>query len=288
VPKSVKYPLEEIKKLSGGQKKLTSSIAYAIALAVYQGYEKIEIFGVEMESNTEYQYQRDGVIFWIGLALGKGIIVEAHTKLFDDDPLYGYEGDITVKKEVFAQGIKEKVLLTEENKQLYESLIKELKEYAQKFRSTGKDEGIVPIISKIASACNEFGLADGYLQECTRYMKKAEVMEEETGTYSFSRQEFETAASKMSQASHKEFQKATALSGQMQVIYEDAKRMNNKKRREQKLVAFDQKFTQFVESSTKIGIYAGGAQANMQFLQITDKLIRAAGGQKSYEVMNGV
>jgi hypothetical protein len=44
VPRSKKYPIDEVCKL--GRKYLTSSAAYAIALGIQQGYDKIEIYGV--------------------------------------------------------------------------------------------------------------------------------------------------------------------------------------------------------------------------------------------------
>ena len=74
----------------------TSGPCYAIALAIHQGYKRIEMYGIEMESNSEYIYQRDGVGLWLGIALGRGIEIyfPPETQLFNA-PLYGYQSDAT-------------------------------------------------------------------------------------------------------------------------------------------------------------------------------------------------
>lgn len=104
VPMSVKYPLEAIcnrylSHLRRGDEMnryFTSSVCYALGLAVMQGFERIELYGIEMETNTEYIYQREGVGLWVGIALGLGVEV-----WMPDDcamlnaPLYGYDQDYT-------------------------------------------------------------------------------------------------------------------------------------------------------------------------------------------------
>lgn len=60
----------------GGRAYLTSSIAYMIAQAVMDGYEKISIYGVDLTvHDAEYFHQRTCTEAWIGLAKGKGIEV---------------------------------------------------------------------------------------------------------------------------------------------------------------------------------------------------------------------
>lgn len=100
VPDAVKYPLAEISKkyLSGltwegqAQKYLRATVSYAIALAIYQGYKEIDIYGVELSSHAEYRTQRDNFIFWNGIALGAGAKINLHCcKGLFDKPLYAYE-----------------------------------------------------------------------------------------------------------------------------------------------------------------------------------------------------
>lgn len=46
----------------------TSSFAYMCSLALYLGFERIEIYGFEMATETEYLYQKGSTEFWIGVA----------------------------------------------------------------------------------------------------------------------------------------------------------------------------------------------------------------------------
>ena len=101
VPSSTKYPLREIQnELIGdfyrGEEKMeklfSSTMCYQVALALYGGFERIEIFGVELVMDGEYAYQREAMAFWMGKADGMGIEVwlpEPCALLVQ--PLYAYE-----------------------------------------------------------------------------------------------------------------------------------------------------------------------------------------------------
>lgn len=94
----MQYPLEEIKEyllsniLVIGNKinNFTSSIDYALALGIYEGYEQIDIYGAPMRNRGEYTDQRPGLAFWVGLAVGKGVNMNI---MYENDlfnkPLYG-------------------------------------------------------------------------------------------------------------------------------------------------------------------------------------------------------
>jgi len=113
VPSSVKYPKEEIIKallphiwrdVNGKIDQVhhfSSSTAYAIALAIYQGKKRIELAGIEMTSDTEYVRQRPGVFFWLGIAIGRGIDVVLHSPLLMNDKDYGYTGEVMIQRQEF-------------------------------------------------------------------------------------------------------------------------------------------------------------------------------------------
>ena len=74
----------------------SSTVDYAIALALFRGFDEIDLYGVNMENGTEYQYQKAGVDFWLGVAKGSGADVrvfgEHSTALRTrDSKLYGYD-----------------------------------------------------------------------------------------------------------------------------------------------------------------------------------------------------
>lgn len=80
IPQSVKYPMEEIGDLIGrtaqGTPYLESSIAYMLALAIYEKVDRVGIWGVDLHCESEYAYQRPNLEYLIGLARGKGIKVQ--------------------------------------------------------------------------------------------------------------------------------------------------------------------------------------------------------------------
>ena len=106
VPMGRKYPLENICKMylsnidhgqKGVFKYFTSSVCYALALALYQNYKDVTIFGVEMETNAEYVYQRDGISMWAGIAAAHGMKVHfPETCALMSAPLYGYDEETSM------------------------------------------------------------------------------------------------------------------------------------------------------------------------------------------------
>ena len=54
---------------------LSSSIAYEIALAIYEGFKEIHLYGVDLNTESEYAWQKPGVEYLLGVAVGRGIKV---------------------------------------------------------------------------------------------------------------------------------------------------------------------------------------------------------------------
>jgi hypothetical protein len=69
----------------------TSSMPYAIALAIYQRYSRIELYGIDLAGVGEYAKYADLVLFWIGKATGLGIdvIIPDESPLLQGLKLYG-------------------------------------------------------------------------------------------------------------------------------------------------------------------------------------------------------
>lgn len=96
VPMCVRYPIEGVQDLvplNRRRKVFSSSFDYLMGLAIYEGFERIECYGFEMGSDTEYKYQREGAAYWIGYCDAKGIelILPENTALLRSK-MYGYEG----------------------------------------------------------------------------------------------------------------------------------------------------------------------------------------------------
>jgi len=108
VPSSVAYPMKDVVKdlfpnllRRVGDKYVsepyfTSTAAFMIALAIHEltGVKgaQIELYGIDMESDTEYGYQKPGGEFMIGLAVGRGIkVIRPEPSELCRSPLYGYD-----------------------------------------------------------------------------------------------------------------------------------------------------------------------------------------------------
>lgn len=105
------FPLEDIPE---EQRYFTNSVCYMIALAILEGYERIELYGVNQAGLFEYMEQRRGVEFWVGYALGRGVevFINEPSKLLKNtkDQPYGYEKTEGLKTERKAKGGIKKII----------------------------------------------------------------------------------------------------------------------------------------------------------------------------------
>lgn len=119
IKNSVKFPIAELQgsighPLLAGY--FTSTIAYMIAMAIFMGYEKIELYGVHMSSDEEeYSGQRSCCEAWLNYGLGKGVdyFIPEASDVMRNGYLYGYEQekgivlDLIHRKEGLVAGVDE-------------------------------------------------------------------------------------------------------------------------------------------------------------------------------------
>lgn len=288
VPKSVRYPLEEVVdkfKVSY----FTSSVAYAIALACYMRYKRIEIYGVEMETNTEYQYQRDGVTLWIGVALGLGIEVDLHIGMLNDAPLYGYQGEVTIDYSRFAERIDELKPDVERLTREHQAAIINVQGCLTNFiadSSTSTENALYQSVQKVADITERLGIVDGAIQENERYRGKADSMREASGEFLFSRQEFESSAKILgdkTQLANTNFISAGTTLGH---IHEALKKAAKGSPKRLKFAdEYRNQLKTYLKAKNQAAIYQGAMQENFNYMAWLDKHIRAAGGSKSEAVL---
>jgi hypothetical protein len=98
IPASVKFPLNSIVDkywipAMGDKIFLTCSVSHMLALAVFESYDEIQLYGIHEAVDDEYSVEMPSVLYWLGVAYGKGITV----KISPESPLlkgyfiYGYE-----------------------------------------------------------------------------------------------------------------------------------------------------------------------------------------------------
>jgi hypothetical protein len=91
IPTSMRFPIETLKI-----KYFTNSIDYMVAYAIVKQMRMIDIYGVVMGADTEYDKQRSSLHFWIGIAIGMGLGVRVNEPTYllkDTKGLYGYDWD---------------------------------------------------------------------------------------------------------------------------------------------------------------------------------------------------
>ena len=91
-PSAIEYPIKKMRAKYGDF--YTSTLAYMIALALDEGFNHFELYGFDMEADTEYKYQRDSAEYFIGLAEGMGctVLLPQNCSLLKGDlGIYAYE-----------------------------------------------------------------------------------------------------------------------------------------------------------------------------------------------------
>jgi hypothetical protein len=95
VPDGIVYPLEEIKAVFGPR--LESTCAWMTALAIHEGAQEIGFWGVAMNFNEEWAYQRPNMHYFIGLCAGLGIKTYVTEDLMGPEMIYGLKGWVLPK-----------------------------------------------------------------------------------------------------------------------------------------------------------------------------------------------
>jgi len=278
VPKSEKYPMQEIvdKYLGGltvdserGRKDFfTSTIAYSLALGLYKGYKEIHTYGVELADEDEYRDQQPCAMFWMGLIVGNGIKLVSHSQMFDA-PLYPIETFIGLDKQVFQDKV---ISLEPECKEAQEEYAR-LKEIANaKFKSfedvgSGLEE-MQKSFYDLAQAGQKFGILDGARQENERIFGRASAMEQMTGTYVFSRHEFNRDQAAIGVEREKIIVafKNQAVECQRIINRIEPKRFDSHRRR--LLKDLQEALDKYIVLSVRIGMYTGAINEDSRFMEL--------------------
>lgn len=263
----------------------TSTLAYMLALAIYEGFDRIEIYGCELETGTEYQFQRESFATWVGFARGRGIVVDDKSNILRA-PLYGYEGAVAVEYEAFEQRIAEIDPACAELKAQYDQKHAIVAAEFGRFTQTGLEpDRFHASICELLEAGKAFSILDGARQENIRYKEKADKMRETSGEFIFSRQEFESALQGIQQAHAKKITESNISSGVCGAAWADACKANNGIWRKKRMGELAAAFEANLRDTCDAFWYLGAMQENAMFLRGLDERVRAAGGSKSEAVM---
>ena len=184
VPSCVRYPIEEITKDLFGDRLLKgdepsnfycSSVDYMLALAIHEGFECIEMYGIEMGSNTEYRYQRESAAYFSGVAIGRGITVKRQpNSILFKNKKYGYEGG----QMIFRQDLEAVYRHWIKVKRDRFAKMQNLEGRLQALHGDGKtQEELQALAFECSKARENAAVADGWRQ-CVEYLIKEVDLEE--------------------------------------------------------------------------------------------------------------
>lgn len=104
IPSSLTFPREQLQQHFATSDKpfgyFSCSAAWYIAFAIYEGFERIELWGFELSLGWKYAYERPCFFYWVERAKSLGIDVYIPPNVIITDPgdpetytghLYGYE-----------------------------------------------------------------------------------------------------------------------------------------------------------------------------------------------------
>lgn len=286
VPNSEAYPLDEVLAMSPGFSYLTSSVAYAIALAILRNYERIEIYGAEMETGTEYGHQRQGMAFWIGIAVGRGIEVEHHSPTFWAAQLYGYDGDVRIDMSHYEQRIQ---LLVEQRDKLqaaHNDVVEKVNALIKAFIKSYKADqsALDTLILGCGQSAIDFGMMDGALQVNEQYLERCKIMLDESGTYLIVRQELEGKARAGADQKENYYRDVHVKGDRLNMARKKLRTNANREIREKLAADFAKKLADYIKACTLTGMGNGIFQENMLLMQIYDQTLGAQGKANELEV----
>ena len=300
VPMAQKYPLDEIvsallphferdKNLVWDDRGMyaTSSLAYGVALAIYKGYKRLELWGIGLAMNTEYVYQRPGAMFWIGYALGRGIEVKLRGQMFDA-PLYGYQGDLFIELAVFEQRIEELKALLPPAENLYnERRVGILEKVdAWKDKKTPGEEVIQALLNMVEAMADLYRVL-AVIDENQRYVDKAHEMLKAAEDFRFSRSEFEARRNHYRKLCQRIQQGRAAQRLVVDKLFDSVEKADGYKKRCRTIDEFMTAYNADLELVKQLAGSDSQSTENIRYIHMLDEQYRAAGMSKHDEKAGG-
>jgi len=208
VPASVAFPLDEVKEAYPGVLELmptgeeeerdyfTSTFAYMCTLAMQEIDKqplpgRIEVYGFDMATGTEYVYQKGSTEYWMGYARGHNIeVVVPYKCRLVNGKLYGYEISRVIPKsmlqELHTEVVAQRDVLAPELKAISEKrhAIEKIATAEPDFEKRMKivSEEARPLFNREIDLSREANSLHGEIQEyqdLINYIDKGKVGEEE-------------------------------------------------------------------------------------------------------------
>ena len=266
VPNSTKYPLDEVLALLPPDfRYLRSSPAEALALAIYLGYKRIDLYGSELSSNTEYHYQATNYAFWVGFALGHGVDLRMECwKSEFYQPIYGYEGELQLDQAHFERHHKEHESLWKSKDASYQKLQSRL----DRALLDAKFDKVGELSLALENCAINTGEAYGKMSEAKRYAERTDHI---------SRQEFERVSAQAQLDGEGYEKKMNHEAGKCEYVWNVWKQTGAHEALKQLRTFLGNKTDFAFDMGRELGIF----RENLAFMNEYDALVTAAGGQRA-------
>jgi len=269
VPNSREYPIEEIKAMTP-ESMLTSTTSQALALALYLGYEKIDVYGIELTSNSEYAYQIQGWVYWVGLARGRGVDLTLHSGVKEHftNRIYGYEGDPRL-----TDYFQERKAWLEEEWSAQDKRLRRIDEIISQGMIENNYQIVAQGIYDLEAAGTTCGAVAGALGEAETYAKR-------NGQFT-PRQELEKHAAKAQTEGEPLKAMMYVAHGKCEYLWNLWAQTGRNEALQQLRQFVKEKRSKAYDCGAMLGIY----QENLLYMREYDARITAMGGERALEQM---
>jgi hypothetical protein len=237
----------------------------ALALAIYLGYEEIQLYGSELSSSTEYYYQATNYAFWIGLAHGRGIRLEL--KCWESEffqPIYGFEGEAQLDKSHFEGRFAEQETAWKNN----DNLLSKLKNRLDGAMLEAKFDEVARLSLEMEALALTTGETSGAMGEAQRYSQRGDPI---------SRQEFERVSAKAQIEGQKLQTEIDHASGKCEYVWNVWKQTGRLVALNQLRAFLKEKMGYAYDTGIQLGIF----HENMHYIHRYDELVMALGGERA-------
>ncbi len=264
VPNSVKYPLEEVLAMVPYHY-LRSSPAMALALAIYLGYQEIQLYGSDLTSGSEYAYQSTNYAFWIGFAHGRGINLDLRCWQSEfNQPIYGYEGEAQIDKGFFEGRFIENETAWKKN----EKTLAQIKNKLDEALLAANYQKVAQLSTEIELAAMASGETSGAMAEAERYKKRTDPI---------SRQEFERVSAQAQIDGEKQRKNWYHAGGKYEYVFNVWKQSGRIDALQQLRIFLQEKLQYTYDTGARLGIF----HENCLYINEFDKRVTALGGRRA-------
>ena len=272
IPNGMRFPLDEIKQSipSAQYGQFTSTVSMALALGLYMGYETIELWGVDLSSNTEYAYQQMGFVFWVGVAsamLGDKFKLHCGLQHFSTR-LYGYDGDTQIDRNYFSDRVE---FFRGELKR-YDWEFAKLKTRLTEALDKAQSDKFMDLIVEAQEIAMNVGEAQGSLQEAMNYANRDDPI---------SRQQFERRGAIAQAEAQKNQTLMDHTHGEMTYVFNAWMRTMNPQALSQLKMFYINMLNHAVITGGNLGVMHESAR----YMNEYDQRVQAAGGERTLKAL---